>query len=163
MCPHTTMCPHTSIYVSSYYYICVLIRRVSGLLQGAKMSNLGFLKRKPLWKNTPTRPVACLSDLTKEMYGEIEVYKTKTRRANERKEREAVEGNQKKIVDGSRMPLARTVEEVSHKTKTLTDVLSCIDADYGTSLAHTFSATHRPKTHKPPDPSDTGGGETGGE
>ena len=150
------MCPHTSIYVSSYYYKCVLTQRVSGL-QGAKMSNLGFLKRKPLWKNAPTRPVACLSELTKEMYGEIEVYKTKTRRANERKEREAVEGNKKKIGDGSRMPLARTVEEVSHKTKTLTDVLTCIDADYGTSLAHTFSTTHRPKTHKSPDISGTGG------
>jgi hypothetical protein len=125
------------------------------------MSNLGFMKRKPLWKNAPTRPVACLSDLTKEMYAEIEVYKAKTRRANERKEREAVEGNSKKIVDGSRIPLARTVEEVSLKTKTLTDVLSCIDADYGTSLAHTFSTTHRPKTHKPPDHSGTGG-ETGG-
>ena len=150
------MCPHTSIYVSSYYYKCVLTQRVSGL-QGAKMSNLGFLKRKPLWKNAPTRPVACLSELTKEMYGEIEVYKTKTRRANERKEREAVEGNKKDIVDGGRIPLAKTVDEVSLKTKTLTDVLSCIDADYGTSLAHTFSTTHRPKTHKSPDTSGTGG------
>ncbi len=25
MCPHTTTCPHTTVYVSSCYYICVLI------------------------------------------------------------------------------------------------------------------------------------------
>ncbi len=24
MCPHTTVCPQTTVYMSSYYYICIL-------------------------------------------------------------------------------------------------------------------------------------------
>ena len=51
------------------------------MFEGKKMSNLGFGKRKPLWRNPKTQPLACLSALTKEMYADIEVDDRMTTRA----------------------------------------------------------------------------------
>ena len=103
------------------------------MFEGKKMSNLGFMKRKPLWKNPPTQPLACLSILTKEMYKDIEVYKRASKEESERRERAAVQG--RRAVSNTTAPLARTVEEMNEKTMGLNDVLSKIDGEYGTSLA----------------------------
>ena len=55
------------------------------MFEGKKMSNLGFGKRKPLWRNPKTQPLACLSALTKAMYADIEVDTRKTVRASAHK------------------------------------------------------------------------------
>lgn len=111
------------------------------MFEGKKMSNLGFMKRKPLWKNPPTQPLACLSILTKEMYKDIEVYKRVSKEESERRERAAVEG--RKVVPNTTAPLARTVEEMNVKTMGLNDVLSKIDGEYGTSLATAVTTSSR--------------------
>ena len=117
------------------------------MFEGKKMSNLGFMKRKPLWKNPPTQPLACLSVLTKEMYKDIDVYKMTTKEERERREREAVEG--RKVVPNTSAPLASTVEAMNEKTMTLKDVLSKIDGEYGTELTvaargdATYGKAHR--------------------
>ena len=112
------------------------------MFEGKKMSNLGFMKRKPLWKNPPTQPLACLSVLTKEMYKDIDLYKQTTKEERERRERAAVEG--RKVVPNTSAPLASTVEALNEKTMTLKDVLSKINGEYGTELtvAPRADATH---------------------
>jgi hypothetical protein len=110
-------------------------RAAKEMFEGKATSNLGFMKRKPLWKNPPTQPVACLSILTKEMYKKIDVYKRETKEEQERRERAAVQG--RKVVPNTTAPLARTVEEMNSKTMTLNDVLGKINSEYGTDLCLT--------------------------
>ena len=108
------------------------------LFDGMRVSNLGFQKRKPLWKNPPTQPLACLSSLTKEMYADIKVYTKMSAEENARRDRAAVEG--RKVVASTRCPVSRDVDNITASNKTLNDVLQNINADYGTTLSFTSAA-----------------------
>ena len=103
------------------------------LFDGMRVSNLGFQKRKPLWKNPPTQPLACLSSLTKEMYANIKVYTKMSAEENARRDRATVEG--RKVVASTRCPVSRDVDNLTASNKTLNDVLQNINADYGTTLS----------------------------
>eukprot|EP00286_Rhodomonas_abbreviata_P000526 CAMPEP_0181290372 /NCGR_PEP_ID=MMETSP1101-20121128/1378_1 /TAXON_ID=46948 /ORGANISM="Rhodomonas abbreviata, Strain Caron Lab Isolate" /LENGTH=373 /DNA_ID=CAMNT_0023394651 /DNA_START=5 /DNA_END=1126 /DNA_ORIENTATION=+ len=104
-------------------------KTVAKLLGGSKSSTICFMKRKPIWKNPPTQPIASLSKLSKEMYREIDAAK-KEREAKER-ERELSAFNTTKMTGTGQVPVATAVEEVTMNSKTLKDVLELSDHELG--------------------------------